>query len=329
MRPRVSVLVNNYNYGRFLDRSLESALAQDFPASELEIIVVDDASTDDSRAVIERHAPRVQGLFLPKNGGQAAAFNAGFAAARGEILCLLDADDWWAPTKVSRVVAAFDRSPELGLVQHPCHEVSGEDATPPPVPTLPERHVAEDFLAGRATCVGTTGMSFRASALRSILPVPETLRICADGYLFYVVFKSPIGNLSEGLGYRRFHGTNGYVSRYGDPTKLRANLDALSVLEHELERILVESGRPLWPELRRQRRFAFTLEELLLARYQGRVGDALSHYRDAVGQLSGRARTRWAAALLVALASPGAYLELLTGYAKFRARRNDVVRDHA
>src|SRR5687768_3453455 len=126
MRPRVSILINNYNYGRYLDRSLTSALEQDFPSDELEIIAVDDASTDDSRAVLARFAPRVRSVLRPQNGGQAAAFNSGFAAARGEVICLLDADDWWTKDKVSRVVAAFEQSSELGFLQHPCHEVSSE-----------------------------------------------------------------------------------------------------------------------------------------------------------------------------------------------------------
>jgi glycosyltransferase involved in cell wall biosynthesis len=319
MRPRVSILVNNYNYGRYLDRSLTSALEQDFPANEVEIIAVDDASTDDSRAVLARHAPGVHSVLRSKNGGQAAAFNSGLAVARGEVICLLDADDWWEKDKVSRVVAAFERDPELGFLQHPCHEVSSE--TQPPssaLPEFPDRHDADDFLEGRAICVGTTGMSFRASVLRPLLPVPEDLRICADGYLFYSILEAPVGYLREGLGYRRLHGTNGYVSRYLDPAKIAANLHAFSVLERELERLLRQSGRPLWHEVRRQRRFSQSLEELLLARYEGRLSDAFRHWREATQQKSGAAAARWGAALMVALASPPAYVEMMTAYARLR-----------
>lgn len=330
MRPRVSVLVNNYNYGRYLERSLTSALGQDFPAEEMEIIAVDDGSTDDSRAVLARFEPRIKSLLLPKNGGQAAAFNAGFAAARGEVICLLDADDWWDKSKVSKVMAAFDRAPELGFVQHPCHEVtSEEERVGTAFPDFPERHTAEDFLSGGAICVGTTGMSFRASALKPILPVPEDLRICADGYLFYCILAAPVGYVPEGLGYRRFHGTNAYVSRYTDPAKLAANVAAFAVLERELERLLAESGRPLWPEVRRQRQFSRSLEELLLARHEGRLRDAFGHFWDATGQKSGPAAARWGAALLVALAWPAAYVELMTTYAKLRKRGGDPPRHAA
>jgi len=326
MRPRVSVLVNNYNYGRYLARSLTSALEQDFPAEEFEVIAVDDGSTDDSRDVIARFAPRVRPLFLSKNGGQAAAFNAGLEAARGEVVCFLDADDWWAKNKLSRVMEAFDRKPEVGFVQHPCHEVAAEGEEPPVAfPDFPEQHTAEDFLSGRAVCVGTTGMSFRLSALRPLLPVPNDLRICADGYLFYCILGAPVGYVAEGLGYRRFHGTNGYISRYKDPKKLADNLHAFVVLERELERLLVESGRPLWPEVRRQRQFLRSLEELLLARYEGRLRDAWGHWRSATEQRSGSAAVRWGVALLVALASPAAYLELMTAYAGFRKRSREAL----
>src|SRR4051794_40698073 len=107
MGARVSVLVNNHNYARYLPEALDSALAQDAGGAEVEYIVVDDGSTDGSFQVLKRYAPRVKTVLLPQNRGQAAAFNAGFEAASGEILCLLDSDDWWAPGKLKAVLARF------------------------------------------------------------------------------------------------------------------------------------------------------------------------------------------------------------------------------
>src|SRR5882757_8265902 len=102
----VSVIINNYNYGRFLGAAIGSALDQDHPA--VEVVVVDDGSTDDSRAIIAGYGDRLVAV-LKHNGGQGSAFNAGVAASRGEILCFLDADDWFLPGKLRRVVEVFSR----------------------------------------------------------------------------------------------------------------------------------------------------------------------------------------------------------------------------
>ncbi len=87
---KISVLINNYNYARFLPACIDSVLAQDY--ADFEIIVVDDGSTDDSRDIIASYGTRIVPV-LKENGGQASSFNAGFAASSGQILCLLDADD--------------------------------------------------------------------------------------------------------------------------------------------------------------------------------------------------------------------------------------------
>ena len=78
--PLVTIVVNNYNYARFLAEAIDSALAQTYAA--LEVVVVDDGSTDESREIIAQYGGRVIPV-LKDNGGQASAFNAGFAAARG------------------------------------------------------------------------------------------------------------------------------------------------------------------------------------------------------------------------------------------------------
>jgi glycosyltransferase involved in cell wall biosynthesis len=90
-KPLVSIVVNNFNYGRFLRQSIESALAQDHPRTE--VIVVDDASTDGSVEIIRSFGDRIVPVCQERNGGQAAALNAGFAASRGELIIFLDADD--------------------------------------------------------------------------------------------------------------------------------------------------------------------------------------------------------------------------------------------
>lgn len=112
--PLVTALIVNYNYGRFLAEAIESALAQTYP--RLEVLVMDDGSTDDSREVLRRYEGRVR-TILKANGGQASALNAGIAAARGEIICFLDSDDAWSPGKVAAVVAKCREAP-CALVGH-------------------------------------------------------------------------------------------------------------------------------------------------------------------------------------------------------------------
>lgn len=317
--PRVSVLVNNHNYGRFLGQALNSVLEQDFPAEQVEIIAVDDASTDDSREVLARYAPRVRAILLAENRGQAAAFNAGFAAARGELVCLLDSDDWWDPRKLSRVVARFDAEKDIGFVQHWCQEIAS-DGRPfvTRFPSLPGRYVAEDLLAGRCVFTGTTGLSFRASTLRNILPVPEDLRICADGYLYYSLLDAPAASLPEVLAWRRIHAGNRYAHRFRDPAKLRQHRAALAALDRELERLLSGSGRARSDDsLRRQRAEEF-LEDMFLARYDGRLGEAVVFWKKSLAQYAGAAKYAKGATLLLALASPRLYLALQSVYARAR-----------
>ena len=96
VNPLVSVIIGNYNYGRFISEAIESALNQTY--KNFELIVVDDGSTDNSREIIESYGDKLTAIFQ-ENGGQGRAFNAGFAVSKGEIICFLDSDDYYYPEK--------------------------------------------------------------------------------------------------------------------------------------------------------------------------------------------------------------------------------------
>ncbi|WP_051277892.1 glycosyltransferase family 2 protein [Solimonas flava] len=105
---RFSVAINHYNYGRFLPEAIASALAQTH--APLEVIVVDDASTDGAPHWLEQtygHDPRVRLIFLHENAGQYAAMRAAVDVARGDVVCFLDADDYWAPDHLERLRRAY------------------------------------------------------------------------------------------------------------------------------------------------------------------------------------------------------------------------------
>ena len=121
-QPLVSVVIATYNAGQYLAETIKSALAQTHPCSE--VIVVDDGSTDDTAA---RIAPYRSGIryMARDHGGLAAARNAGIAAARGEYIALLDADDLWEPDTIAVQLDVARRYPGAGLVA--CDGVQFED----------------------------------------------------------------------------------------------------------------------------------------------------------------------------------------------------------
>src|SRR5467141_2905334 len=108
--PFFSVLIDTYNYGEFIEEAVSSALAQDFPPEQREILVVDDGSTDDTQERLRKFGEAIRYLRKP-NGGQASAFNFGFEHACGEVIALLDADDVWLPEKLGRVYVFNETQP--------------------------------------------------------------------------------------------------------------------------------------------------------------------------------------------------------------------------
>src|SRR6201987_6564619 len=108
--PHISVLINTYNHERYIEQAIVSVLEQYFPAEEIEILVVDDGSTDRTPEIVGKFVPRVRYL-RKENGGQASAFNFGIPQAQGEIVAFLDGDDWWARNKVHLFVEAFEEYP--------------------------------------------------------------------------------------------------------------------------------------------------------------------------------------------------------------------------
>lgn len=110
MEKLVSVVIPNFNYGRFLQSTIDSVLSQTY--DNLEVIVVDNGSTDNSRSVLESYGERIRTIFQ-NNQGQAAARNNGLEIARGDLIALLDADDYWESSKIEQQLSLISNRTEL------------------------------------------------------------------------------------------------------------------------------------------------------------------------------------------------------------------------
>ncbi len=213
--PRVSVLINTYNYGRYIEQAIDSVLAQRLPPEQMEIIVVDDGSTDDTRARVMKYGKSVQYIYKD-NGGQMSAYNLGFEHARGTIVCFLDSDDYWKPGKVAAIVEEFDRSPRTDVVYHLMDVIDAEGRVIGRVPDTGEREPVvrvngEEVLRLLNRLIApSSGISVRASCLCKVMPGPTEITIAADAYLHRML---PLESnltafLNTSLGVYRKHGAS-------------------------------------------------------------------------------------------------------------------------
>jgi len=139
--PLVSVVIPAYNAQRFVLQAVRSVLDQCYES--IEILLVDDGSTDQTAEIVRQHAPAVR-IIHQENAGVAAARNTGLRLARGELICFLDADDGWFPGKLAAQVAFMQTQPEVGLLYHDWL-VWRPDATGayPALPSAPPENVGE------------------------------------------------------------------------------------------------------------------------------------------------------------------------------------------
>jgi glycosyltransferase involved in cell wall biosynthesis len=226
--PLVSVIIDNFNYARFLRAAIDSALAQSY--ARVEVIVVDDGSTDNSRDVISSYGDKVTTIFKP-NGGHASAFNAGFRASRGSIVMFLDADDALLPTAVEEVVRACH--PGTAKVQFVLAYIDADGhALGAIVPYSPAQMLDGDIRAsileaGGYVGVPTSGNAFARTVLDRILPLSESQwRQAADTSLEIIApFLGDVVSLRKTLGGYRVHEANhGMLGDELDPRKLRVKI---------------------------------------------------------------------------------------------------------
>lgn len=214
-KPLVSVLIANYNYANFIVEAIESVLSQTY--GNFEIVICDDGSTDDSREIITQYArrdSRVRYVFQD-NSGVASALNSAFATSRGEIICLLDADDVFLPEKLTMVVNTFMTHPKAGFVVHPILRIDEKGRGRGVYPLMqkePSGWLALDLLQKGGILPNIppcSGMSLRRDVAKKIFPLPPEFRRNADGVIQRIApFITEITSIDYPLAKWRLHQKN-------------------------------------------------------------------------------------------------------------------------
>jgi glycosyltransferase involved in cell wall biosynthesis len=249
MRPLITALVDTYNHEKYIEQALTSVLEQGLPEGELEIVVVDDGSTDQTPKVIQKFAPRVK-YVGKKNGGQASAFNAGFAEAHGEIVAILDGDDWWAKGKLAAVAEALEKNPEVEAVGHGYYEFD-EEAKEARV-RVPPKRTTIDLATLESTQAAITAWGFllmgaltvRRGLLERIMPLPEQMVFMADTAIQTAAMAMGTVVLEEPLFYYRYHAQNLYTIDAKDVARLRRKYQMTELVHDRVHRMLIGLGVP-------------------------------------------------------------------------------------
>lgn len=238
--PKVSVIIGNYNQGRFAGDAIRSVAAQTY--DNLECVIVDDASTDNSRELIEAALTELgddRFRFIPRdaNGGQMAAMLTGFDATDGPFVAFVDADDVWHPHFLENHVAA--NLSTAGTAAISCSEMALIDESGAVIVSEnpmtenwtrelnfmrpkyrqfvndgADRLVFVDPKANGWLWTATSAMVFRRAAIATLRPMaPEKIRIQADSYWAYSAHMlGGTVRLERPLGYYRLHGKNSWAN---------------------------------------------------------------------------------------------------------------------
>ncbi|MCR4508392.1 glycosyltransferase [Pseudomonas sp. 32.2.56] len=201
--PLISVVIPTYNYGHLLPRALDSVFVQ--WAGDIELIVVDDGSLDDTHAVLAEYESRYPGLCVIRqdNAGAAAARNRGIREARGPYVLLLDADDELLPEALGVLRSLVQKNPQAGMFLGAQVSVYADGRErlrlPSPVPAGSPVQLARRYLLEKRISISHCCSLFRRSLLLE-RPYPESLRTGEDIPVFaYLLVSAPVITTREPL----------------------------------------------------------------------------------------------------------------------------------
>jgi len=247
----VSAIIPTYNHAGFLPGALESVFAQ--TCCPLEVIVVDDGSTDETAEVLRAYEGRIRVLSQP-NRGVGAARNAGAAVASGELLAFLDADDAWLPAKLERQAARFGVEPEIALVHCGVEEIDEWGSQLRTRLDGMEGWVSREMLLFRRGVIlgGGSAVVIRRATFLDVGGFDEALSTSADWDLYYrVARRYPVGFVPEVLVRYRVHSGN-----------MHRNVDAMA---RDMLAAYAKAFAERDPELQGFRRWAYGRLHSMLA----------------------------------------------------------------
>ena len=240
---RLSVIIPNYNYGKFIGSAIGSALAVEWP--DIEVIVVDNGSTDDSRSVIRGFGSRITAIFQ-ENAGPRGACNVGFAASTGDVVVFLDSDDVLDPL-IAREIAAVWRpgvskvQVQMQRINSDGHAVGGRFPNYRHVPTAEEVRHWMITTSAYPTPPGS-GNAYARSFLTQLFPLDDSCGDAPDSAcLAAAPFLGDVLTVAKPLVQYRLHGDN-RSSLAVDPARLPAQIQ-LALQRHRFA--LALSAEPM------------------------------------------------------------------------------------
>jgi len=208
----VSICITCYNYGRYVAEAVESALAQTHP--DLDIVVVDDGSTDDSQAALAPYAGRITSI-VQENSGQLRSARRAFEASRGDLVIFLDADDLLDPATAARVVAAYAAEPDAARIQWRLrvvgpHGEASNTTFPPSNWTMPSGDLRQHiFLRRTYVWPPTSGNAYPRRVIGKVFDALGNETPLIDSLLAETTpLLGTVVNLDGECGSYRWHGAN-------------------------------------------------------------------------------------------------------------------------
>jgi glycosyltransferase involved in cell wall biosynthesis len=248
-RPRVTIVTPSYNQAQFLEETIESVLAQDYP--NLEYIVVDGGSTDGSIDIIRRYEDRLAWWVSERDRGQADALNKGFARATGELLGWINSDDTLLPHAVMRAAAVLERDPELLFVYGAVIEIDERSRR---VGYSPPVHLDVPEMVRKCNyAIGQQGSLFRRRALDVAGPLNADSHWLFDTEFFLrIVLAGKAARIDDALATYRLHSESktmgGPLIKAGDYVRMYDDLFGADDLPPALRPLEAEgrSNAYLW-----------------------------------------------------------------------------------
>jgi glycosyltransferase involved in cell wall biosynthesis len=278
-RPLVSILVANYNYEKYIGQAIESILAQTY--QHFEVIICDDGSDDNSVCIVESYAkrdPRIR-LIRKANGGHGSALNTAYAESRGQIICLLDSDDLFAPNKVQKVVECCQTHGDAGFAVHRViriNENGRRQGVWPMSGALPEGWCGPSMLVTGGILPylpPTSGISLRRELADALFPMSteKPLGLCPDQVMMRVApLLSPVAKIDAPLAEYRLHQSNSYGSSRITVAFLTREIGICRSLWQAQKEYLTQQSPELAAQLRPVESSPYLLYiRYLLARFSG------------------------------------------------------------